>query len=359
MRGMSSLSIFVSILIFSVIVIIHELGHFIAAKRNGILVEEFAVGMGPKLFSIKKGETVYSLRLFPIGGFCQMLGEDSSDKTDERAFGSKTVFQRIVVVLAGVAMNFALAFIIFICVTIFTGVSQPIVHSVFPNTPAAKIGLMPGDRIIRVNNMHINIANDLSFAMSDVHDEKINLTVKRNNQLINYNVQPVLNTQTKGYVLGFEKQMKSGLFQTVEGYNKASLLDVFHEAFFNIFFYIKMTTVALTRLVTMKLSLKELAGPIGIVNLIGETYTTTVSKSVFYAILAMLNFMGILSANIAVFNLLPVPALDGGRLIFLLIEGLRKKPVNPKYENIIHLTGFVLLMIFAVVIAINDIIKII
>lgn len=352
------MSIIIALIIFSIIVIIHEFGHFIAAKKNDIMVEEFAIGMGPKIFSIKKGETVYSLRLFPIGGFCQMLGEDTNNSS-ERSFNNKTVWQRIIVVVAGAAMNFLLAFFIFVFIVSINGVALPKVKSVIDGYPAQKAGILPGDYIKKINGNKVNISQDLSFYISDAKDNFINLIVQRNGKELQFDIKP-MKDENGQYLLGFEKDLRSGIFSSADlNYKKINVFEIFYNAFFTIAFYIKLTFVGLFRLISFKLSLNDMSGPIGIVKVIGDTYNLSVTESISYALQAMMNFMAILSANIGVFNLLPLPALDGGRLFFLLFEAVRKKPLNSEREGFIHFVGFVVLMIFAVIIAVNDIIKII
>ncbi len=351
------MSIIVSIFIFSVIVIIHEFGHFIAAKKNNVMVEEFAIGMGPKIFSAKKGETIYSLRLFPIGGFCQMLGDDYTNSS-ERSFGNKSVLQKIIIVSAGAAMNFLLAFIIFILLVAFSGTSTPRVNKVFDGYPAKEIGILPGDYIRSVNGNKINIAQDLSFYISDSGDKEIELEIKRDGKLLNFLITPVKSEDGR-YILGFEKDIVSGLFSKIDGVRKINLVEIFLNAFFMILFYIKLTFIGLFRLLSFKLSISEMSGPIGIVKIIGDTYNLSIAAGFIYALESIANFMAILSANIGIFNLLPIPALDGGRLFFLLIEAFRRKPINVEKEGFVHLVGFIILMIFAVIIAVSDIIKII
>ncbi len=353
---MWDLSIIVSLIIFSIIVLIHEFGHFIAAKKNDIMVEEFAIGMGPKIFSVKKGETVYSIRLLPIGGFCQMLGEDSNNSS-ERAFNNKKVWQRIIVVSAGVIMNFLLSFLIFVILISINGTTTSQVKKVANGYPAQLAGILPGDNIKMINGNKINVSQDLNFYIADSKDKLLNLTIERNGQLMQFILKPIKDKNGQ-YVLGFEKDSHAGIFSSAPGV-KTNLFEILSTAFFTIAFYIKVTFVGLSRLILLKLSLNDLAGPIGIVKVIGDTYNLSVAESIGYAIQAMANFVAILSANIGIFNLLPLPALDGGRLFFLIVEAVRKKPLNSEREGLIHFIGFVMLMIFAAIIAVNDIIKII
>lgn len=351
------MSVIISLVIFSAIVVIHEFGHFIAAKSNGIIVEEFAIGMGPKIFSTKKNSTVYSLRLLPIGGFCQMLGEDS-DNLSEGAFNNKTVLQRIIVVSAGVAMNFFLALIIFIFFTAFNGVSLPQVEKVLNGYPVQKAGILSGDYIRKINGNKINVAQDLSFYVADSNGKQIILDIERDGKMLEFKLIPIKDKNGQ-YILGFEKNIRSGVFSKINEYEKINLFEIISNSFFMIAFYIKLTFVGLVRLISLKLSFSEMSGPIGIVKVIGDAYTLSITESFFYALQAMANFMAILSVNIGIINLLPLPALDGGRIFFLLLEAVRHKPINSEKEGFVHFVGFIILMIFAAIIAVSDIIKII
>ena len=312
--------------------------------------------MGPKVFSVRKGETLYSLRLLPVGGFCQMLGDDSSNPS-ERAFNNKSVWQRIVVIISGVLMNIILAFVIFFVMLAINGTCLPKVKNVFNCYPAYQAGLKPGDYIYKINNNRVNIVQDLDFYMSMSNGEKMNLVIKRGKKLLALDVKPA--KMKNNYILGFEKDIVTGLFDDNNDYKKIDLVGVVHDSFFMIMFYIKLTFVGLARLFSFKISLNDMSGPIGIVKVIGDTYNNSVKESISYTIAEMANFMAILSANIGIFNLLPIPALDGGILLFLLIEVIRHKPINAEKEGFVHLVGFIILMIFAAIVAMNDIIKII
>ncbi len=353
------MAIFWAIIIFGLIVLVHEFGHFLLAKKNNITVEEFAIGMGPKILSKKIGETVYSLRILPLGGFCQMLGEDG-ESDSEKAFGNKTVWQRMKVIVAGAGMNFLLAFIIFFCLSVFGGTEIPRVKKVLIDSPVYKAGVLAGDYIYKINGQKINIVQDLNFYLSDLKksEEKINLIVKRGNKLLSFNID-LPKEKNKNYILGFEKDYLTGILSNFNGYKKINVFEAFYNAFFLIVFYIRLAFVGLFRLIFLKLSIRDMAGPIGIVKIIGDVYNGAVKQRIIYRIAEMANFTAILSANIGIFNLLPLPALDGGRLFFLLIEAVRHKKINQEKEGLIHFIGFVVLIIFAVIIAVSDILKII
>ncbi len=349
------MSIIIAIIVFSVIVLVHELGHFFAARKNGILVEEFAIGMGPKIFGVKKGDTLYSIRLLPLGGFCKMLGEDESSN-DTRSFSSKTVAQRIVVISGGVVMNFLLAFLIFVSLSLVDGFAKPVISSVVEGMPAAKAGILPGDKIVSINGSKVNIYDDMSFAISESSGSSITFEIKRGNEKMTKVITP--EKIENSYFIGIKSSVISGLFgEAAEGTVKGNILDYIVNGFWSVIFWIKLILVGIVRLFTFNVSINEMAGPIGMVSEINKTYVTTISQSVFVTIKVMAKYIAILSANLGVFNLLPLPALDGGRLVFLGIEGLRGKPLPPEREGMVHFIGFVLLMVLAGVIAFNDIAK--
>ena len=356
--GVRDLAFILALIIFSMIVLVHEFGHFIVAKKNGIAVEEFAVGMGPKILSKKVGETVYSIRILPLGGFCQMLGEDS-ESDSEKAFGNKSVLQRILVVIAGASMNFILALLIFICLIGCNGVEIPKVRKVLPDSPAYKSGILAGDYIYKINNNRVHVIQDLNFYLSDLKDKKeLDLVVKRRNKLLDFRIK-LSDEENKNYILGFEKDYLTGFMTNINGYKHVNIFDMFFNAIFMILFYIKLTFVGLFRLICLKLRLKDMAGPVGIVKIIGDVYNNSAKQAIFYRISELANFTAVLSANIGIFNLLPWPALDGGRLFFLLLEALRHKKISQERESLVHFIGFVVLIIFAVIITISDILKII
>jgi regulator of sigma E protease len=352
------MALIISLLVFGLIIIIHEFGHFWTAKKCGMLVEEFAIGMGPKIFGIRIGETLYSLRVFPIGGFCQILGEDAKS-TSDRAFSNKSVLEKMLVILSGAFMNFLLSFIIFIVLISFDGASENKIVNVLNGYPAAEAGILPGDYLLKINNNKINISQDLSFYLADSKGKEINLTVRRDKKILDFKIKPI-KSESGFYFLGFEKDMKTGVLAKKNSeYAKMTVFETISKALLVIAFYIKLTFIGLIRLLTLKLSVKDMSGPIGIVKAIGDTYNVSVAKSISIAVKSLANFTAVISANIAVFNLLPLPALDGGRFAFLLIEAITKRPFNTEREGFVHFVGFVILIIFAVVIAISDIMKLI
>jgi regulator of sigma E protease len=352
-------SILIAVLIFGLIVVIHEFGHFAAARSCGVLVEEFAIGMGPVLLKKKVGETLYSLRAVPIGGFCKMLGEDAASE-DARSFSGKPARQKALILVAGAAMNFVLAFVIFLVGALAQGFTVPQVRSLVEGSPAEEAGLLPGDRITRMNGVAIRIYEDFMFEMSSANGSPIELEFKRGGEKLQTAVVPYLDPESQSYKVGFMVAAKNGIFaKPIEGIEKAGIAETIGQSFHMIGFFVRATVIGLVRLVGGKLNIGEMSGPIGIVTVIGDTYKATESVSLGDRILTMLQLCGFLSANLGVFNLLPLPALDGGRLVFVLFEAIRRKPVPADKEGIVHLVGFVLLLIFAAFIAVSDIQKII
>ncbi len=351
-------------------VLVHELGHFIAARKSGIFVEEFAIGMGPKLWSTKtkKNKTVYSLRLLPIGGFCKMLGEDEDHPGDTRALNNKKVWQRILVMAAGAIMNFLLAFLIYFGLNLFTGYPVAEVRETLPNTPASE-SLLAGDKITHINGSHVGLYEDFSFELLYSGGEPVDIRVNRDGEIIDLQITPALNEFGEPK-LGFYPGARLGLFDEIPegyGYERVGFFGTVSTSFNKVIFIVKSTVVGIYRLVTGQGGLVGLSGPIGIANEIGNVYDSTIEAServqasafqtFLSAFITMLEICALISANLGIMNLLPLPALDGGRLVFLIYEGIRRKPVPPEREGTVHFVGFVLLMILAVFVAYQDIVK--
>ena len=370
------MSIVIAILMFGLVILVHEWGHFIAARRCGILVEEFAMGMGPKIFGVQRGETLFSIRAFPIGGFCKMYGDEASagegetseveEHLKDRSLNSKPIWQRVSVMVAGSVMNFLLAFIIFSLLAAVIGVSTTTIAQVAQNTPAEAAGLLPGDQITHINGRRIFLWDDLLFEVTNGYGRPMALTVTRDNQQQVITATPAW-TGTR-YMLGIGQVHRAGLFSTPpDGIYRVSFGELLTEGFMRIGFVIRTIVITLVRLVTAQLGFEHLAGPIGIVNLIGEQYQATMqaaeemqvprSAAIRVIVINMINLSALISANLGVLNLLPLPALDGGRIVFLSLEAIRRKPISPEREGVVHFAGFVLLMILAVVIAYQDIIN--
>lgn len=423
------LNILVAIIIFSVIVVFHELGHFLLAKKNGIEVTEFSLGMGPRLLSTVKGNTRYSLKLFPIGGSCIMVGEDG-EEDGPGSFGHASVWGRISVVAAGPIFNFILAFVFALVITSVMGYDPPKVLSVEENSPAEEAGLQVGDIITSFQGKHISIGRDISLyeSLYGMQQDQIKMTVKRDGKKIDLNFKAA---SEKKYMLGFSyvpdgepeitevfvdgAMMKAGVLagdvitavdgtkvstgeelQTYLGehplgenavtitvsrdgkekeftvqptvrtqvstgfvYNlyreKTNFFGVLKYSAVEVRYWISSTIDSLGLLIKGTFRVNDLSGPVGIVDAIGSSVEEAKSEGTVVMWMQMFYWAILLSANLGVMNLLPLPALDGGRLVFLLIEAVTKKKVNPNIEGMIHFAGFVLLMALMVFVFMNDI----
>ncbi|MDR1560105.1 MAG: site-2 protease family protein, partial [Clostridiales bacterium] len=319
------MSIIIAVLIFGLIVVIHEFGHFIMARKCGVLVEEFAIGMGPVLFSRQRGETIFSLRLFPVGGFCKMLGEDA-ESGDERAFNNKKLGQRAIILAFGAIMNMLLAFVIFLGFSAFYGFTTAEIREVVPDTPIEKAGLIAGDRIVKLNGTSINIFEDLSVELALCNGSAMDMSYIRDGRRYNTEITPYLASEG-GYKLGFYPESRVGMFVSEDGgFERASVMECLLVPVYKIMFYVRLTVVSIIKLVMRQISVQTMSGPIGLVAAINDSYTETIQQGVWITVLNMVNLCAVLSANLGAMNLLPLPALDGGRLIFVFLEWIRRKP---------------------------------
>ncbi|HET7578469.1 MAG TPA: RIP metalloprotease RseP [Bacillales bacterium] len=407
------------VIIFGLLISIHELGHLILAKRAGILCREFAIGFGPKLFSVRKYETIYTVRLLPIGGFVRMAGEDpetievkpgqriglifdqagkvkqmiinnkskhpearmitveeadlekglylrgyESDEdeletfpVDERAdfivdeqavqiaplhrqFASKSVWDRLLAIFAGPFMNFVLAFVLFVLYAILSGIptNSTELGKVLPNQPAMEAGLQQGDRVLSVNDNPVDSWGELVTAIQKHPGDRLIFKVKRDGQVLKIPVTPAKYKQN-GKVQG-----RLGIHEAMEH----SLIGSFRYGFQQTVFWSEYIFHAVGKLVTGQVGINHLSGPVGIYSMTGQIAHAG-------GIYALMRWAAALSINIGIFNLLPLPALDGGRLLFLLVEAIRGKPVDPQKESLIHLVGFALILLLMIVVTWNDI----
>lgn len=336
-----------AIFLFGVIIAIHEFGHFAFAKLFKVKVNEFSIGMGPKLFKKQKGETLYCLRLLPIGGFCSMEGEDE-DSAEEEAFNKKPAWQRFIIVAAGAILNLILGVIIVaVCLSASDLVGTRTVHSFMENSVSNESGLQAGDEIIKINNTRIYSAKGISYNMVRDIDNKLDITVERNGEVIlledvefnQFEFEGKLYIQQDFYILGEEPGVGNVLKNAV--LDSASI--------------VQMVRLSLVDLVTGKYGMKDVSGPIGTISAIAES--TAEPEQFSDKLLTALNFLSMITINVGVFNLLPFPALDGGRLFFIFIEIIRRKPIPAKKEGLVHTIGMVLLLIFMAIVSINDVIK--
>lgn len=340
--------ILVAILFFGLIIMFHELGHFIFAKLFKVQVNEFSLGMGPAIFKFKKGETKYALRLFPIGGFVSMEGEDSESE-NERAFCNKPVWQRFIIVAAGGVVNLIMGVIIvaiMLCQSELIG--TPEIHSFHENAVSSQYGLQVDDTIKEINGRKVFSEYDIGFLMVRDDDGVIDFVVERNGEEVNLNG------------VKFETKDNNGTLTIVYDFIikgvEPGFLSVTKNAFLESVSIARVVWVSLLDLVTGRYGLSELSGPIGTVTIIADAAQAATQKMDWSTLLML---MALIAINIGLFNLLPLPALDGGRLFFMAIEFVFRKPVPRKYEGWVHAIGLVLLMLLMVVISFSDILKLI
>lgn len=344
------MNIILSILILGAIILIHELGHFLMAKACGIGVVEFSLGMGPRLLSTEKGGTRYSLKAFPFGGSCAMLGEDE-EAEDESAFGNKPVWARIAVVAGGPVFNFILAFILaMILVGVSGGYTVPLVLGVEEGFPAKEAGLQTGDVITHVNGRSIHSYRDFTTYVFTHPGKELKLTWKRTGgngekETFKASVMPVPSKNGQ-QLIGVQFQ---------PGIEPADTpLEWIRQSVYEVQFWIRYVFDTFYMMFHGAVSVNDISGPVGIVSTIDQTVDEASAGGAGAVALTLVNFGVLLSANLGVMNLIPFPALDGGRLFFLFLEALRGKPVDPEREAMIHTAGMALLLAFMVFILFND-----
>lgn len=338
------MSIIVALLIFGLLIFFHELGHFLLAKRGGIGVTAFSLGMGPAILKKKIGETEYCLRIFPFGGSCAMVGEDEESDA-ENAFNKKGVWTRISVVAAGPFFNFVLAFAGSIIMVCAVGVDKPVITEMMEGYPAYEAGVRAGDEIISMNGRNIGVYRDVSMYIQLHQGEAIDLVYERNGERYETTILPKM-SEDGYYLMGI----------TGGAYTKCdNPIEVIKYAGCEVGYWIHMVFDSLKMMVTGQVSREDVGGPVRIVSMIGDTYEQSAAISGFAVFINMLNMVIFLSANLGVMNLLPIPALDGGRLFIMLIEVITRKRVPEKIEGYIHMAGFTVLMALMVLILFNDI----
>ena len=339
----------IAILLFSAIILFHELGHFLLAKANGIRVNEFSLGLGPTIVGFTKGETKYSIKLLPFGGACMMEGEDSQSD-DDRSFQKKSVWARISVVAAGPIFNFIMAFVLAVIILGNIGISTPTVAQVEDGYGAQTAGLQAGDEIIKMNHKHIHFFKEISMYTLFHAGETVEVTYERNGERHIVEVQPTYDEEQGRYRYGIDGSGE---------YTKVGPIKTLQYSVYEVKYWIQYTVGSLKMLLTRQVSVNDLSGPVGIVKTIGDTYDMSKADGAFYVWMNLLNLALLLSANLGVMNLLPIPALDGGRLVFLVIEAIRGKRVSEDKEGMVHFIGLLCLFGLMILIMFNDIRKLI
>lgn len=429
------MKILIALLIFSGIILIHELGHFLLAKKNGIVVTEFSLGMGPRLVSTVRGETRYSVKLLPLGGSCSMLGEDTDEENIPGSFNAASVWGRISVVAAGPVFNFLLAFALSVIIVGFVGYDPAEIVQVKEGSAAEAAGLKEGDVITEYQGYHIDLGRDLyiyRYLNSLKEDEVVHITYERDGKEYETSYTPDVNVR---YLLGFNRDssgsmevvsliggmplgeagvepgdiitgingvdipdgdaydayiaehplsdepvdityMRDGLeyeatITPAESrtpdigfyYNQVSVktsgLNILKYGAVEVKYMVRTTILSLKELFTGGLGMEDLSGPVGVVDAIGTTYEASKKEGSLMLWMNMLYMAVLLSANLGVMNLMPFPALDGGRLVFLILEAIRRKPINRQVEGTIHFAGLMFLMALMLVVMYRDIVKII
>lgn len=350
------LNIIAAILVFGFIVLVHEFGHFLLAKLNGIGVVEFSIGMGPRLFSFVKGETRYSIKILPFGGSCMMVGEDE-DASDPKAFAGKPVWARIAVIAAGPGFNFILAFLFALILVAHTGHDSPVLTSVMDGYPAQEAGLMAGDKLVKINGRRVSAYRDVGLYLMSHPGKTVTVKLERPEggtwekgtpfQTMEKVLTPAYSAEQGSYMIG----------AYFEGYKKVtSLPQLIRYSAYEVKFCVVSTFDSLRMLFSRQVKADEaVAGPVRIVSMVGETVGEGRAAGGSALLLIVSYWILLLSTSLGIMNLLPIPALDGGRLVFLLLELLRGKPIDPEKENMVHMVGMMALMALMVLVLFNDV----
>ena len=326
------MTVIYAVILFVMLIFPHELGHFVVAKAVGVKVNEFAFGMGPAIFQRQKGETLYSIRLIPIGGYCAMEGENEESESS-RAFNNKPVWAKISVLLAGSAMNVLIAILAMTLVMGYIGTATTTIDEVQTGTPAYEAGLLSEDKVLSVNGTPIEKWNDIAAAIGSGED-RLSITVERNGEEETFEMTPE-KTEDGRYIIGVTSKVSHNALTAVSNGAKGT------------WSMTKGMFSALAQLVSGEVSTDELSGPVGIVSLVSETKN--------YGMIYFGYLVALISLNLALMNMLPLPALDGGRIIFVIIRKITGKMISDNLEGKIHGAGMILLFGFMIFVTWNDI----
>lgn len=336
--------ILILVLMFGLIVFVHELGHFMAARFFKVKVNEFAIGMGPKLWSKQKGDTLYAIRAFPLGGFCAMEGENGESE-EEGSMNNKKPWQKLIIFAAGAIMNFLLAWLLFAIIVGYQGYATNRIGSVENQLPAQEVGLEVDDRIIAIDGYEVERLDDINKYTSNKSKSYVFTVEKTDGSIEEITIQAA-EVEGQGLKFGFTVTRERGsIFEAITG-GFEEMIHVTVEIF-----------KTLKGLITQEVAFNQMAGIVGVAEMTSDIWDQGMEIGVDIAVLYMINLAALLSVNLGVFNLLPIPALDGGRILFSLIEVIRRKPIDPEKEGMIHVAGFVLLMVLMVVVLYNDLVR--
>lgn len=338
-----------AIIIFSVIIIFHELGHFLFAKKCDVKVNEFCLGLGPTIFSWGKGETKYCLNLLPFGGACVMEGEEENSQ-DSRSFGNKTIWQRFQIIFAGPFFNFIMAYVLAVVYIACIGVDTPTISAVSEGYAAEAAGMEAGDTITKLGGYNVHFYSEVSIYTYFNSGQDIDVEYNRDGKTYSCTLTPKYSEEAGRYLIGI---------QSMGSRVKEGPVAVLKYGFYELKMQIYVTFESLKMLFTGQLSVSDVSGPVGVVTTISDVYDQSLSSGIFYVFINLTSIAILLSANLGVMNLLPFPALDGGRILLLIIEAVRGKKLKEEIENGINLVGFGLLMLLMVVVMYSDITKLI
>lgn len=363
------MGIIIAILLFSAIVIFHELGHFLLAKANRIHVDEFSLGLGPTLIGKEFFGTKFSLKLLPFGGACMMgeddaeelppplpihshfsaEGEDQTEVPAEGSFNSKSVWARISVIAAGPIFNLILAWILCVIMTAWVGYRPPVVGDVSDGYSAKEQGMQAGDTITRINGKRIHLWDEITLSnLMNMEGSSTEITYLRDGKETTVVLEP--------RALEGDMNKRLGITSTA-GSIRPGFLGALQYGAYTVKYWIDYTIDCLKMLVSGKVGIQDMSGPVGIVDVVDETYQSSRTAGMKILILNLMNLAILLTANLGIMNLLPIPALDGGRLVFLFVEAVRRKRIPPEKEGMVHFAGLAVLMILMVVVMYNDIMR--
>lgn len=349
---MNILLILIAVFLFGFIIFIHEFGHFFTAKLSGIRVNEFAIGMGPKIFSKQGKETKYTLRLLPIGGYCAMEGEDE-DSDDEGAFGNKPIWKRMLVVVMGAVMNILLGFLLmFVIVVQEDLIAIPQIAQFTEDSYLEEAGAQVNDTFVSVDDYKINTDRDLSFALSLADPEDVTIVLDREGEEV------VLENITLGTYVYDDGSEEGQVVTTVDFviYGEIKTVgNVLVKTYQDTISVARMVFASLKGLLTGEFGFNDVSGPVGAAEAITEAASAGLQTSFMSAVNNIILMMTLITVNLGIFNLLPFPALDGGRFVFLIIEAIARKPVPVKYEQYVNAAGFAILIGFMIVVTVKDV----